>query len=221
MAEFEPGGIEWEDFLDLMRHMITPSFEGVIAEIVDNSFDQNAKNIQIELYGSNWDEFSVLIFDDGNGFTSADELLRAFNLGGGKGGEKGAIGRFNIGLKLTPLSRCKRVSVFAIDANGSMINRSLDSRLVNEVKKYGTTTNIRESRAQELARLHLISKLNKHSTAVVLTSWEDRPGINVLTNKGVKSFAKNMAKYLGIIYEERLLDEKNPVSVKISYGKDN
>ena len=46
MADFEEGGISWEDFLDLMRHMITPSFEGVIAEIVDNSLDQNAKNIQ-------------------------------------------------------------------------------------------------------------------------------------------------------------------------------
>lgn len=219
MADFEEGGISWEDFLELISNMIVPSFEGVIAEIVDNSIDSESKEIVIELYGNDWEEFSVLIYDNGRGFESTEKVKTAFDLGGGQkrkkeSGQKGTIGLFNIGLKLTPLSRCNRVSVFTDTEKDGFVHRALDQNIVSAKKQYGTTTEMMESNAQKLA-LKIINGKNDFRTLVLLTEWSKRPGITNLTSRQLDDFGKHLAIYLGIIYEQRLLDENFPIQISV------
>ena len=54
-------------------------YESVIAEIVDNSMDNNAENVLIRFSGKRWDDFSAVILDDGVGFTP-EKLFNSFDL---------------------------------------------------------------------------------------------------------------------------------------------
>ena len=103
---FEESGINWEEFADTLPGIINTTTEAMIAEIVDNSLDQDCDKIKIELFGSNWDDLAIIVYDDGNGFIDKENMDASFELSNrpGHGGENARIGKFNIGLKLTPLS---------------------------------------------------------------------------------------------------------------------
>ena len=105
---FEEAGINWEEFAQTLPALINTTTEAMIAEIVDNALDQNCSKIKIELFGSSWNDLAVIIYDNGNGFIDEENMDASFELSNrpGFGGENSRIGKFNIGLKLTPLSRC-------------------------------------------------------------------------------------------------------------------
>ena len=82
----------------------------MIAEIVDNALDQESEDrklkVKIELYGSSWDDLAIIVYDNGKGFIDEENMNKSFELSNRpwNGRENARIGKFNIGLKLTPLS---------------------------------------------------------------------------------------------------------------------
>ena len=57
----------WTNLFDKILRMIKVEYESLIAEIVDNSMDNNAENVLIRFSGAS-DEFTTVILDDGTGF---------------------------------------------------------------------------------------------------------------------------------------------------------
>ena len=65
-SELEPGRIDWGDFQSILSDTIKSSYEAVVAELIDNSIDANASKIFVEYYGSKWEEFATIVFDNGD-----------------------------------------------------------------------------------------------------------------------------------------------------------
>jgi len=99
---------DWTNLFDKILRLLKVQYESLIAEIVDNSMDNNAKNVLIRFSGSRWDEFTTVVFDDGAGFKTSQDLFNSFNLAiqdvtENSQGDKKITGINDIGMKLTPL----------------------------------------------------------------------------------------------------------------------
>ena len=135
MALFDEGfeeRINWEEFAQTLPALINTTTEAMIAEIVDNALDQEATKIKIELFGANWDDLAIIVYDNGNGFVDDENMDASFELSNrpGFGGAGSRIGKFNIGLKLTPLSRCDVVIAHSMGVNGQHLYRCLDETVI-------------------------------------------------------------------------------------------
>ena len=203
----EPGEIDWSDFQKILDNVIKTNYESVISELIDNSVDAKASKIYVEYFGTEWDEFATIVFDNGKGFVSEEKLKKSFNLAG-IDDDGNRIGKYNIGMKLTPLSRCKSVSVLCKFDDGKISHRGINSDLNNENEAYGTFTERPKHKAIKYAEKILKSELNDYRTAVVLFDWKKKPDINHLTSADKKDFAKKQSAYFGLIYQHQLEDGK-------------
>ena len=203
---FEPGIINWSDFQTILDTVIKSNYESVISELVDNSIDAGASKIWIDYYGSTWEDFATIVFDDGKGFENENKLKNSFNLAG-IDEEGNRIGKYNIGMKLTPLSRCRSVSVICKLDDGMIYHRGLNSAVNNENKNYGTFTEKPNHKAIKYAERILKSENNSWKTAVILFDWKKKPDINNLTSADKKDFAKKQKAYFGLVYYYQLLRE--------------
>ena len=115
----EEGGIRYESFIDTVSTLANLTMEGVIAELIDNSLDEDATNVEIEFVGKNRKQFSVIVYDNGNGIENDEALQEAFSLAHlkdalipkKKDGIHAKTGKFNFGLKISPFSRCNNVTM--------------------------------------------------------------------------------------------------------------
>ena len=204
---FEPGKIDWSDFQTVLDTVIKSNYESVIAELVDNSIDAGATKIKIDYYGTDWQNFATIVFDDGKGFENEKKLKDSFDLAGiDEAGNR--IGKYNIGMKLTPLSRCKSVSVMCKFDDGMIYHRGLNSEANNKNQEYGTFTEKPQHQAIKYAEKILKSETNSWRTAVILFDWKKKPEINNLTSADKKDFEKRQRAYFGMIYYYQLLKEK-------------
>ena len=211
-VELEPGEIDWSDFQKILDNVIKTNYESVIAELIDNSVDAEASKIYVEYFGNEWDDFATIVFDNGKGFGSVEKLKKSFNLAG-IDDDGNRIGKYNIGMKLTPLSRCKSISVMCKLDDGKIAHRGINSDLVNDNEAYGTFTEIPKHKALKYVEKVLDSKTNDWRTAVVLFDWKKRPDINHLTSADKKDFAKEQRAYFGLIYQHQLENNKYKIFV--------
>ena len=212
----EKGEIDWNDFQEILAGLIQTDYNSVVAELIDNSIDEDSSNIKIEYYGETWGSFATIVFDDGNGFKSKENLSKSFNLSGiHSGGEK--IGKFNIGMKLTPLSRCNKINVLCKLDNGDIIHRGLDKKVINENEEYGTFEQIPDLEVMKYVQRVLNSNTKPYTTAVILHDFRKRPKIRQLISADKRNFAKDQAGYLGLIYQEII--EENGINIYVNGDK--
>ena len=197
---FEESGINWQEFADTLPGIINTTTEAMIAEIVDNSLDQDCDKIKIELFGSNWDDLAIIVYDDGNGFIDEENMDASFELSNrpGHGGENARIGKFNIGLKLTPLSRCDTVIAHSIGNDGQMLYRCLDKPAIRRNGVYGTI----KKRDETALNQHIVDSmiLDGWKTAIAMTNFRKRPEIQGFSIADKQSYGKHITTYLGLIY---------------------
>ena len=102
-----------------------------IAELVDNSIQAQAKNIEIlcmdELNNdtSTRQLKSIAVHDDGRGM-SQDELWDSIRLGESQNRGKGGIGRFGVGLAHASFSQCLKVDVYSWKKSNEVFHLHLD-----------------------------------------------------------------------------------------------
>jgi hypothetical protein len=80
-----------------------------IADLVDNSIDANARNIDVTIARDGESSF-VRVADDGIGMTPR-ELDEAMRYGSRRGYDAQDLGHFGLGLKTASLSQCRRLTV--------------------------------------------------------------------------------------------------------------
>jgi hypothetical protein len=206
------------DFQEILNGIIQTDYESVVAEIIDNSIDANAQNIWVDYYGSDYQEFATIVFDDGDGFVSEERLKESFNLGGiDHAGQR--IGKYNIGMKLTPLSRCDALAVLCRLDNGKIIRRGTSNDLINQHGSFGTSDQIESTKALRYAEKVLKSETNSYRTAVILYDWNRKPSISNLTEADKTRFARDQKAYFGLIYQRPL--EKGQFKLFINSTKDS
>ncbi len=103
------------EFLLSIRESGYRGLEWALAELVDNSLEAAAKNVQIYLPGSAnpFGEETIAVRDDGCGM-SKREALSALTFGGSsRYGSRGGMGRFGMGLPCSSLSQARRVEIIS------------------------------------------------------------------------------------------------------------
>lgn len=80
-----------------------------IADLVDNSIDADARNVEVTV-AAEGSESWVRVADDGNGMT-AGRLDEAMRYGSSRSYDDEDLGAFGLGLKTASLSQCRRLTV--------------------------------------------------------------------------------------------------------------
>jgi len=199
---FEEAGINWEEFAETLPALINTTTEAMIAEIVDNALDQECDKIKIELYGSSWDDLAIIVYDDGKGFIDEDNMDASFELSNrpGAGGADSKIGKFNIGLKLTPLSRCEVVIAHSIGTNGKLLYRCLDKRVIKQKRNYGTLKVMEDNQLNRHIQDNI--GLDEWKTAVAMTRFTRRPELQSFSMPDKRKYGNHITTFLGLIYEQ-------------------
>jgi hypothetical protein len=104
--------IALDHFIQATRDAGYKSITSALAELVDNSFEAGAQNVDIEFSKSEAGEITVTVGDDGCGMTPSVIRL-ALQFGGStRFDSRQGIGRYGMGLPNSSLSQARRVDVF-------------------------------------------------------------------------------------------------------------
>ena len=91
------------------------NLEQVVADLVDNSIDAGAENIEIiyneEIY-NNRKSFYVIVVDDGKGIPD-DKISSVMNFGAPREYDELELGKFGVGMKSSSLSQAREVTLFS------------------------------------------------------------------------------------------------------------
>jgi Histidine kinase-, DNA gyrase B-, and HSP90-like ATPase len=107
--------------LDVALRSIGYSFESAVADIIDNSIDENAQTILVRFVIRKDKPLDLVVWDDGNGM-SAETLQEAMRFGADVTKETDRLGKFGLGMKLASLSQARELKVFTLK-NGSSSGR--------------------------------------------------------------------------------------------------
>lgn len=137
-----------------------------MSDIVDNSIEHDAKNIQIFFEQDFRDGVTLEIFDDGTGM-SKDELLAAMQYGAERKGKKGNLGKFGLGLKTASTAFADRLTVISRKKNkDTLYTACWDLDHIRKVNDWEMI--FRESSESEIKEYDRILK-NKGGT---LVKWD-------------------------------------------------
>jgi hypothetical protein len=162
-----------------------------IAELIDNSIDAGAENIDIILHeeeqvspgGRRQDVVTEIgLMDDGYGFDK-DSLARCLSIGQGTklGGGKKSIGKFGYGLKGGSISQCRRTEVYTWQNNEKPLMTYLD---LDEIKK---DPYIPIPSEKEIPK-HFHKFQNKESGTLII--WQKCDQLDFTTQKGLMGTLK-------------------------------
>ena len=114
------------------------TFYTAIADIVDNSIDAGAQNINIRITPGNLSQFKVSIADDGFGM-GMEGLCQAMSLGSKSPDEarnEGDLGRFGMGLKTASFSQAKKLSLVSKTADKNWQGLQWDLQRVADTNEW-------------------------------------------------------------------------------------
>ena len=187
-----------------------------ISELIDNSIDAKAKNIQILVFEKTVTKSNrpqkqisqIIVLDDGNGMNEND-LKTSLQFGNGTklDADKG-IGKFGIGLPNASVSQCKKVEVYTWQKNKSLYTY-LD---IDEVKenKQQNINDVEEKNLPEKIREEI--KLKDSGTAIV---WSNCDRLDIARGD---TLYRRMSKKLCRVFRHYLdKNSKFKQKINISY----
>ena len=177
-----------------------------IADLVDNSIDAGAENIDVT-FGGEGSQAWVRIADDGMGMTPG-ELDEAMRYGSERAYSDSALGHFGLGLKTGSLSQCRRLTVATKRRlKGRSAVRRWDLDVVAERNSWDLETPPRSDLPD-----HLVEPLQQATGAVVL--WENLDRIlafrnpdGAAANRALESMAAEVATHLGMVFHRFITGE--------------
>lgn len=177
-----------------------------VADLVDNSIDAGAENVDVTFGGegaASW----VRITDDGMGMAPG-ELDEAMRYGSERTYSASALGHFGLGLKTGSLSQCRRLTVATRRrVKGRIAVRRWDLDVVAERDSWDLETPPRADLPG-----HLLAPLHESTGAVVL--WENLDRILAFRNpdgaaakRALDSMAAEVATHLGMVFHRFITGE--------------
>jgi len=181
-------------------------FPSAVADLVDNSIDAGAENVDVTFGGEGAGAW-VRITDDGMGM-SPSELDEAMRYGSERTYSSSALGHFGLGLKTGSLSQCRRLTVATRRRlKGRIAVRRWDLDVVAERDSWDL-----ESPPQAELPRHLLEPLQESTGTVVL--WEHLDRILAFRNpdgaasrRALESMAAEVAAHLGMVFHRFITGE--------------
>ena len=126
--------------IDSMRYGGYSNAATALAELIDNSVEAGATNIEVmckdrivETESSTVERIDeIAVVDNGSGM-SMDELWDSLRLGVGTRASRRGIGRFGMGLPYASISQCSRVDVYSWQDADTVLTTRLD---LDEIKRH-------------------------------------------------------------------------------------
>lgn len=111
-------------------------FSNALADVVDNSIDSGATNIDLYVMpdSSKTDSSYVLIMDDGKGMTN-EELVKAMTIGSSNS-KSTDLGKFGMGMKTASLSQCDKLIVCSKSSKGQISAYCWDMDYLKSTNKW-------------------------------------------------------------------------------------
>ena len=174
-----------------------------LAEIIDNSVEAGAKNIEILCatrieHGKtrkNKQIENIVIIDDGGGMNEKI-LQESLVLGQGTRFERKGIGRFGMGLPQSSISQCKTINAYSWQRP-------------NEIFSTGFTIDVPKVKPairKEIPKMWVKnSKILKNSQHGTLIEWSD---LDALQWKRFETLRRNSEEIIGRIYRKFIYNEK-------------
>jgi len=177
-----------------------------IADLVDNSIDAGAENIEVTL-GEEGANSWIRIVDDGMGMTP-HQLDEAMRYGSQRTYSSSALGHFGLGLKTGSLSQCRRLTVASRRRrNSSLAVRRWDLDLVAERDSWDLDTPPRKELPAQL-----LDPLRGGAGTVVL--WERLDRVlafrnpdGAATRRALANMATEVADHLGMVFHRFITGE--------------
>ena len=189
-----------------------------LAELVDNSIQAGAKNVEIVLIQrplgksrKQWHVQEVFIFDDGEGMPP--EILQiALRFGGGmRHGAQAGLGKFGMGLPNSSASQCNRFEVYSWQNEGAIFRNYFD---FHEILQEGTGLLPLVDQVNTLPK-KAVETLQTVSKSGTLVHWIDCDNVKP---KKAATIIKQMMVPLGRTFRYYL---KDGVNVRIRVFDDN
>ena len=143
-----------EEFIDMKGQPIRElereqalnyNLEQVVADLVDNSIDAGAENIEIiyneEVY-NNRKSFYVIVLDDGKGISDSN-ISSVMNFGAPREYDELELGKFGVGMKSSSLSQAREVTLLSKIKGGETNLRRLSSEVVKELDRWTLIPSLR------------------------------------------------------------------------------
>ena len=187
-----------------------------MAEIIDNSVDAKATEIDITIVEQNYDTGvkktrkikDVFFIDNGNGMLEK-EINGCLRFADGAGRNNERIGAFGVGLPNSSIFVGKRVEVYSKDKSNNQWNYvylDIDEQLNQETLGYNLATIKKPDFSKEL--IHLNIDLEKVSTII---RWSKIDNIGAARAETIKY---RSSKLTGRIYRYALLNENLPLKIR-------
>lgn len=165
---------------------LTYTNETAIADIVDNSFDAGADNVNVFI-----EDERIIIVDDGCGM-SQDIMNEAIKLGSDTSKEQSCLGKFGMGLVTASISMGRKLEVFSKTIDGEPAKVVLDLDYIEETNNW---FGISEPADDEEAKI--LNKLG-HGTIVRVSQLDSiKAGI-----------IPSLTKHLRLVFRNFLMDGK-------------
>lgn len=162
-----------------------------IADLIDNSLDANATNINIEINLDSKKEEHIVIIDDGSGMDE-ETLGQALRLGSiTHRNVESDLGRFGMGMVTASISIAKRIEVFTKQKDKPMLTSIMD---LEEMAKSNNFNVYREKSTSEEIKFAKHRGLEDSGTILVLRKCDK------LTKSGVVEFTDSLRKDVGETY---------------------
>ena len=189
--------VQLQQFIQAIRDAGYRGTGSAVAELVDNSFEANAKRVDIHLCPDPEDASAraIVVSDDGHGMTPAILKLALQFGGSSRFGRRTGTGRFGMGLPNSSVSQARRLEVYSWNKPGNIWWSYLD---VDEIQA-GTMKSVPAPIRRKLPR-EFPQRLANHGTAVV---WRrcDR-----LSAKRESTLINRLKRELGRTFRHKLWD---------------
>ena len=163
-----------------------------IEDIIDNSIDAGARNVNVAINTVDKD-VRIIIADNGSGMPE-DVLDQALKLGSAtQKDEMSDLGKYGMGLCTASISMAKSLQVITKQANGDYLFSSQDLDEIIEADDF--IKELRKANEEEIALFN--DYINEDHGTVIILSKIDR-----LTNTNLTIFANLLTKDMGRIYRK-------------------
>ena len=187
-----------------------------MAEIIDNSVDAKATEIDITIVEQNINNGvkrtrkikDVFFIDNGTGMTES-EINGCLRFADGAGRNNERIGAFGVGLPNSSIFVGKRVEVYSKDKNNNQWNYvylDIEEQLKQSNLAYNLAINKKPDFSKEQINLNI--DLDNVSTII---RWSKIDNIGAAKSETIKY---RSAKLTGRIYRYALLDENSPLKIR-------
>jgi len=146
-----------------------------IADIIDNSFDAGAKNVDISLLTKDQKVHTIVITDDGSGMDN-DTLDEALKLGSETERDETDLGKYGMGLCTASLALGRRVEVLTLADGGPCLISWQDVDLIEEENDFVKHLGVADTAHAE--------SIKDHGTIVTITKLDKLTNANSPTMKG-------------------------------------